>query len=100
MGEGINLYCPNCGFNDTFYLGVGFSYPRVFTDTMEMAKKGRLGKKLKKLLVKHPEAVIDFRAQVVRDGQNGLADGPADDGVFPGDGHGFILAGKAPGSGN
>lgn len=59
MGRGINLYCPNCGFTDTFDLGVGFSYPRVFVDTMEKAKSGRQGKKLKKLLIKHPEVVVD-----------------------------------------
>ena len=59
MGSGIRLGCPNCGFNDTFYLGVGFSYPRIYSSTMEEAKKGRFGKKLYKLLKKHPDAVLD-----------------------------------------
>ena len=59
MGSGIRLECPNCGFNDTFYLGVGFSYPYVFAETMEDAKNGRYGKDLRKLLKKHPNAVLD-----------------------------------------
>ena len=59
MGSGIRLECPNCGFNDTFYLGVGFSYPYVFAETMEAAKSGRYGKDLKRLLKKHPDAVLD-----------------------------------------
>lgn len=59
MGSGVRLSCPNCGYNDRFLLGVGFSYPRVFSNTMKEAKHGRFGKKLYRLLKKHPDAVLD-----------------------------------------
>ena len=59
MGSGIRLSCPNCGYNDMFSLGVGFSYPQVFANTMDEAKHGQFGKNLSRLLKKHPDAVLD-----------------------------------------
>ncbi len=59
MGSGVRFSCPNCGYNDRFLLGVGFSYPRVFSNTMKEAKHGQFGKKLYRLLKKHPDAVLD-----------------------------------------
>ena len=59
MGEVYKLYCDNCGYELEATLGVGFLFPRVYKETLDEARDGKLGDKIQTFLREHPDGAID-----------------------------------------
>lgn len=59
MGEGFCWQCPDCNYEFSANIGIGFLYPKVYVETIEAAKRGDLGDDLKELLDVYPNAAIN-----------------------------------------
>ena len=59
MGQGYSLCCKKCGYNINVNLGVGFMFPRVYEETLENAKAGKLGRNVQQFLKDHPDGALD-----------------------------------------
>ena len=59
MGQGASYSCFKCGYAYSYNNGVGFMFPTVYRETVEKAKKGKLGKVLKKFFEEHPDGAIN-----------------------------------------
>ena len=65
MGCGLEYKC-SCGYSFTPHLGVGFLFPQVYEEFVEMGKKGNLGPELQEFLTRHPEGAINAGNVVVK----------------------------------
>ncbi len=59
MGQGYSLYCKKCGYTISVNLGIGFMFPRVYEETLENAKAGKLGRNVQQFLKDHPDGALD-----------------------------------------
>ncbi len=59
MGMGYEYKCPDCGYNETFDLGVGFGFPEEYHKLLIKVKNGELGEELHKLIKVYPQGEID-----------------------------------------
>jgi len=59
MGKVYKLYCDNCGYELEATLGVGFLFPRVYKETLDEARDGKLGDRIQTFLREHPDGAID-----------------------------------------
>ena len=59
MGRGIELKCSKCRYSFGNNFGVGFLFPQTYQETMEAARKGKLGKDVQSFLVEHPDGALD-----------------------------------------
>ena len=59
MGSGCRMECPQCGYKFNRSEGVGFLFPMVYAETVEKAKKGKLGKEIKQFFEDHEDGAID-----------------------------------------
>lgn len=59
MGRGIELECRKCRYSFGVNFGVGFLFPQAYQETMEAAKKGKLGKNVQAFLAEHPDGALD-----------------------------------------
>ena len=59
MGKGYTKTCKKCGYSFTCYEGVGFLFPKVYAETVEKAKAGKLGKVMKSFFEEHPDGAIN-----------------------------------------
>lgn len=59
MGAGFCWQCPDCNYEFSANIGIGFLYPKVYAETIEAAKRGDLGDDLKELLDVYPNAAIN-----------------------------------------
>ncbi len=51
--------CKNCGELYTFWDGVGFLYPSVFSEVRTAAVQGEYGKEIQALITEKPDIVVD-----------------------------------------
>ena len=65
MGQGYEFNC-KCGYSFTPYLGVGFMFPSVYRETVEAARKGKLGRELETFFSEHPDGAIDAEVVTLR----------------------------------
>lgn len=56
MGRGFIGECPDCDFKIFANYGAGFSYPQVYSDTIENIKNGELGEEIKAFFEEHGDA--------------------------------------------
>lgn len=59
MGRGYTKKCPKCGFEFHSWTGVGFLFPKVYTETVQKAKDGELGEELRNFFVEHKDGAIN-----------------------------------------
>ena len=59
MGTMYMLTCEKCGYEIEGNIGVGFSFPRVYKETMKAARAGVLGKNIKEFLEEYPDGVLN-----------------------------------------
>ena len=59
MGQRYSLCCKKCGYTISVNLGVGFMFPRVYEETLENAKTGKLGRNVQQFLKDHPDGALD-----------------------------------------
>ena len=59
MGRGFSLCCDRCGWTKSAHLGVGFFFPGVYARTMETARAGKLGKRIRQFLDGHPDGALN-----------------------------------------
>ncbi len=58
MGFAKRMKCPKCRYTFCHHEGVGYAFWMVYEDTVEKAKKGKLGKELKAFFDEHPDGII------------------------------------------
>ena len=61
MGSGYKKTCKKCGFEFNSFTGVGYMYPSVYTETVQKAKDGELGKELQNFFNEHADGAIDTK---------------------------------------
>ena len=66
MGRGNVYRCTKCDYSFTASLGVGMVFPMVYSETVEKAKLGKLGRSLQRFLQDHPEGAIDCANYIIR----------------------------------
>lgn len=59
MGKIIGYKCQDCGYKFTAFLGVGFSFPAVYAETVEKMKSGKLGKDAQQFFKDHPDGSVN-----------------------------------------
>lgn len=59
MGLTTTYTCTRCGKSIDVVLGVGMMYPNLCKRVKEDARSGKLGKKLQKVVMQHPEGHMD-----------------------------------------
>ena len=59
MGEIARYQCEKCGYRFSASLGVGFDFPRVYAETVEKMKSGKLGEEAKRFFDEHPDGAIN-----------------------------------------
>ena len=59
MGAGYSKMCPKCGFEFESLEGIGFLFPLVYKETVEDAKRGKLGDKIKEFFQEHEDGAIN-----------------------------------------
>ncbi len=59
MGRGFGLKCRKCRYSYGVNMGVGFSFPLVYQETIEAGKKGKLGEEVKAFLEEHPNGALN-----------------------------------------
>ena len=59
MGDGYILQCKKCGYEQYIHLGVGFSFYRVYQETVNAAKNGKYGETLRTFLEEHPDGILN-----------------------------------------
>ena len=57
MGEGISCRCKKCGYTFSANLGVGFMFPKVYSETVSEMKKGTFGEIGKQFFEEYPHGV-------------------------------------------
>ncbi len=66
MGTGYNCKCNKCGYEIHANLGVGFMFPKVYAETVERMKTGKLGKQAKKFFEEHPDGAIECETVIAK----------------------------------
>ena len=66
MGTQYMVHCPQCGYDATLTLGVGFVYPEDFAELQENGKCGKFGNEVKDFFVEHPDGVIDSELVIAK----------------------------------
>ena len=59
MGSGYKKICPKCSFEFSSYTGVGFLFPKVYAETVQKAKEGKLGQELQIFFEEHNNGAIN-----------------------------------------
>ena len=59
MGIGYIFNCQKCGYEFEAFLGIGMAFEEDHIETLEKAREGKLGKKVQKFFLEHPNADID-----------------------------------------
>lgn len=59
MGHGYTKTCMKCGYSFSCNEGIGFLFPKVYKETVDKAKAGKLGKVLKSFFEEHPDGAIN-----------------------------------------
>ncbi|MCR5108013.1 MAG: hypothetical protein K6B28_07595 [Lachnospiraceae bacterium] len=59
MGSGFSKRCPKCGFEFYSHNGVGFLFPKVYAETVQLAKSGKLGNEIQDFFKNHEDGVIN-----------------------------------------
>ena len=59
MGSGCKGKCPKCGFEFRSSTGVGFMFPSVYAETVQMAKNGELGDEICNFFLEHENGAIN-----------------------------------------
>ncbi len=59
MGHGFTMTCNKCWYSYSCKEGIGFMFPMVYKETVEKAKAGKMGKKLKTFFEEHPDGAIN-----------------------------------------
>ena len=78
MGSGFDLKCRKCGYRFEANLGIGFSFPRVYRDTMKAAMDGKYGEEVRRFLMEHPDGALDCSRVLLRCGECGALDSDMD----------------------
>ncbi len=71
MGQGKSFHCTKCDYKFTACLGVGYAFPEVYRATMESARKGELGEKIRIFVQEHPDGAINCENTIIRCGTCG-----------------------------
>ena len=59
MGTGFRFRCDGCGWKSGANLGVGFFFPKAYKQTMEAARAGKLGERIRQFLIDHPDGALN-----------------------------------------
>ena len=59
MGKGLSWICPNCGYEFSAVLGLGFRYPRVCHQLVQKARAGAYGAEWQDLVETYPGTFLD-----------------------------------------
>ena len=59
MGQTCIIKCTCCDYEISISLGVGFFFPREYTDIIGGIRKGKFGKTTQRFLEEHPDGAID-----------------------------------------
>jgi len=59
MGVRISCKCKSCGYTSGADFGVGFLFPKVYSDTLKKMRKGYFGEFSKKFLVDNHEGAVN-----------------------------------------
>ena len=59
MGKGLSWICPNCGYEFSAVLGLGFRYPRVCHQLIQKARAGAYGAEWQDLVETYPGTFLD-----------------------------------------
>lgn len=59
MGSGFSKKCPKCGFTFRAFNGVGFLFPKVYSETVQLAKSGELGREIQDFFRDHEDGAIN-----------------------------------------
>ena len=65
------LTCGRCGYEIGGNIGVGFSFPSVYMETMKAARAGVLGKNIKEFLEEYPDGVLNVEKTFLQCGDCG-----------------------------
>lgn len=66
MGKGLSWICPNCGYEFSAELGVGFRYPWVCHQLIQKARAGAYGAEWQDLVETYPGTFLDGHLVLLR----------------------------------
>lgn len=66
MGSWYGAKCEKCGYQYGAFLGVGFTFPKLYEETVKKMKSGKFGKQGYKFFKNHPDGAITCNNIVVQ----------------------------------